>query len=272
MNKQRIDMNKNSKGSYAAVNGLKLYYEIHGAGRPLVLLHGALSTPRSERFCRPLPRPDRSSPSSSRHMGTADIDRPLTEEQMAEDTAALLRQLKLETADFFGYRMGSEIALELALRHPKLVRKLVLASPGYRRGGVYSENWEAIESSKVEDLAGSVFQAAYARAAPKPEDWPTLFAKNKQRDRAFRGWSPEEIQAIKTPTLLIIGDSDIVRPEHATELFRLLGGGVVGGVAGLPNAQLAVLPGTTHLTLVDRAEWLLSMITKFLDAPVPEAM
>src|SRR5262245_32468775 len=279
MNQRSIDMNKEFKGSYASVNGLKLYYEIHGSGRPLVLLHGGLSTIETS-FSKVLPAFAQTRPviaiEQQAHGHTADIDRPLTDQQMADDTATLLHQLTIETADFFGYSLGSEIALEIAMRHPNLVRKLVLASPAYRRDGVYSEIWEGIETSKVEDLAGSVFQAAYARAAPKPEDWPTLIAKNKQHDREFRGWSPEEIQAIKAPTLLIIGDSDIVRPEHAVELFRLLGGGVGGGVvgdvAGLPNAQLAVLPGTTHLTLVERAEWLLSMMTMFLDAPMPETM
>lgn len=267
-------MNTESKGSYASVNGLKLYYEIHGSGRPLVLLHGGLSTIETS-FGKVLPTFAKTRQviaiEQHAHGHTADIDRPLTDEQMAEDTIALLHQLTVETADFFGYSLGSEIALEIAMRHPNLVRKLVLASPAYRRDGVYSEIWEGIEASRVEDLDGSVFQAAFASTAPKPQDWPTLIAKNKQHDREFAGWSPEEIQAIKAPTLLIIGDSDIVRPEHAVELFRLLGGGVIGDVAGLPSAQLAVLPGTTHLTLVDRAEWLVSMITAFLDAPVAEA-
>jgi len=274
MNTKSIDMNKESKGSYAWVNGLKLYYEIHGSGRPLVLLHGGLSTIETS-FSKVLPTFAKTRQviaiEQQAHGHTADIDRLLTDEQMAEDTAALLRQLTIETADFFGYSLGSEIALEIAMRHPDLVRKLVLASPAYRRDGIYSEIWEVIETSKVEDLAGSVFQAAYARTAPNPEDWPTLIAKNKQHDREFAGWPPEDIRSIKAPTLLIIGDCDIVRPEHAVELFRLFGGGVVGDVAGLPNAQLAVLPGTTHLTLVDRANWLLSMITEFLDAPAPQA-
>src|SRR6266487_5655307 len=241
MNKQRVAMNKNVNGSYASVNGLQLYYEIHGSGRPLVLLHGGLSTIETS-FSKVLPTFAKTRQviaiEQQAHGHTADIDRLLTDEQMAEDTAALLRQLTIETADFFGYSLGSEIALEIAMRHPDLVRKLVLASPAYRRDGIYSEIWEVIETSKVEDLAGSVFQAAYARTAPNPEDWPTLIAKNKQHDREFAGWPPEDIRSIRAPTLLIIGDCDIVRPEHVVELFRLLGGGVVGDVAGLPNAQL----------------------------------
>jgi pimeloyl-ACP methyl ester carboxylesterase len=114
-------------------------------------------------------------------------------------------------------------------------------------------------------------EAAYAKVAPNPDDWPTLVAKVQQLTREFAGWSPEAVRAIAAPTLIIIGDSDIIRPEGAVELFRLLGGGVPGDLAGLPRSQLAVLPGTTHVTLVERADWLLSMITAFLDAPMPEA-
>jgi pimeloyl-ACP methyl ester carboxylesterase len=109
------------------------------------------------------------------------------------------------------------------------------------------------------------------RIAPRPEDFATLFVKKTQMDREIQDLPAETIEAIDAPTLLIIGDSDIVRPEHAVEMFRLLGGGVIGDLAGLPNSQLAILPGTTHATLVERSDWLGSMITTFLDAPMPEA-
>lgn len=109
------------------------------------------------------------------------------------------------------------------------------------------------------------------RIAPRPDDFATLFAKKTQMDRGIKDLPAEVIKAIKAPTLLIIGDSDIIRPEHAVEMFRLLGGGVMGDMAGLPNSQLAVLPGTTHVTLVYRADLLLPIIPPFLDAPMPEA-
>ena len=128
-----------------------------------------------------------------------------------------------------------------------------------------------IETITPEALAGSPFQEEYVRTAPNPEDWPRLLAKVQQLDREIPDWPPEAIQAIKAPTLVMIGDSDVVLPEHAVEMFRLLGGGVPGDVTGLPNSQLAVLSGTTHVTLVERADWLLSMITAFLDAPLPKA-
>jgi pimeloyl-ACP methyl ester carboxylesterase len=123
---------------------------------------------------------------------------------------------------------------------------------------------------KPENLDGSPFQQAYANIAPHPEQWHRLVTKIADLDRTIGDRSREAIQSVKAPALLIIGDSDIVRPEHVVEMFRLLGGGVVGDLVGLPRSQLAVLPGTTHVTLVERAEWLASMVTAFLDAPMPE--
>jgi pimeloyl-ACP methyl ester carboxylesterase len=129
----------------------------------------------------------------------------------------------------------------------------------------YPELLAAGEAMTPDALDGSPFQQAYARDAPHPDQWQRLVAKVAELDRVTTGWPPEAIAALTTPTLLIIGDSDIVRPEHMVAMFRLLGGGVVGDLVGLPRSQLAVLPGTTHATLVDRAAWLTSMITAFLD-------
>jgi len=262
-----------AQSGYAPVNGLSMYYEIHGTGPPLVLLHGALSTIDVD-FGKVLPYLARTRQviaiEQQAHGRTADIERPLTFEQMAEDTVALLRQLNIQRADFFGYSMGARIALEIAVRHPDLVRRLVLATPIYSRDGFHPGILEGTENLQPDALAGSPFAEAYARVAPNPDDWPTLIAKNGQLHRGLIGLPPEVIQAIAASALLIIGDSDVVRPEHAVDLFRLLGGGVAGDIAGLPRSQLAVLPGTTHITLVHRAEWLASMITPFLDAPLPE--
>jgi pimeloyl-ACP methyl ester carboxylesterase len=257
--------------SYAPVNGLQMYYEIHGSGQPLVLLHGNLSTIGTS-FNKVLPRL-----SSTRrvialeqqgHGHTGDIDRPFSIGQWAKDTIALLHHLEIEQADFFGYSSGGAVALEIALRFSTLVRKLVWAGgTSYRRDGMYPAMLQASEAMKPEDLDGSPFQQAYKSCAPHPEQWHRLVAKVVDLDRATVGWSPEAISSVKAPMLLIIGDSDIVRPEHVVEMFRLLGGGVVGDLVGLPRSQLAVLPCTTHVTLVERAEWLASMITAFLDAP-----
>lgn len=262
-----------SKGSYTQVNGLNMYYEIHGEGQPLVLLHGALSAIGTS-FGKLLPDLAKErqviAVEMQGHGHTADIDRPLRYEQLADDIAALLTQLGLEQADLFGWSLGAGVALQTAIRHPQVVRKLVLASVTYNRDGLYPELLAGIENAKPEHLAGTPFYEEYASIAPHPQDFPRLFAKQQQLDSEIQDWPVEAIRAIKAPTLLIIGDADIVRPEHTVELFRLLGGGVAGDLAGLPRSQLAVLPGTTHVTLVDRAGWLVPMITQFLD--VKDAM
>jgi pimeloyl-ACP methyl ester carboxylesterase len=264
-----------NKRSYARVNGLNMYIEIHGEGQPLVLLHGALSAIGTT-FGKLLPHLAKErqviAVEMQGHGHTADIERPLRYEQLANDIAALLNQIGIDCADLFGWSLGAGVALQTAIRHPESVRKLVLASVTYNSGGLYPELLAGIEHSKPEDLAGTPFYEEYSRIAPHPQDFPRLFDKQQQLDREGQDWPVEAIRAIKAPALLIIGDSDIVRPEHTVELFRLLGGGVPGDLVGLPRSQLAVLPGTTHVTLVERAEWLVSMITAFLDAPLPQTM
>ncbi len=258
---------------YAPVNGLEMYYEIHGTGQPLVLLHGALSAIDTS-FGKVLPSFAQTrqiiAVELQAHGRTADAGRPLSYEQLADDTAALLRHIGVEEADFFGWSLGAGTALQVALRHQEVVRKLVLASATYNSGGFHPGVLAGIEHLTPEALAGSPFQEEYARIAPNPEDWPTLIAKVKELDGRVQDWLPEDIRSIEAPVLLIIGDSDVVRPEHAVEMFRLLGGGVAGDLAGLPNSRLAVLPGTTHVGLVERADLLLWMIGEFLEAPMAD--
>jgi pimeloyl-ACP methyl ester carboxylesterase len=260
-------------GNYASVNGLNMYYEIHGTGQPLVVLHGAFMTIGTMGELVPELAKTRQviAVELQAHGHTADIDRPLSYEQMADDVAALLQQLEIEEADVFGYSTGGGVALQVAIRHPEVVRKLVAASSSYTSDGLYPEVRSTIETITPELFAGTPLLEEYTRVAPNPDDFPTLVAKVKQLDGKPFAWPPEDIRAIEAPTLLIIGDSDGTRPEHAVEMFRLLGGGVFGDIAGLPNSQLAVLPGTTHVGLVERSDWLVSMIGEFLDAPMPEA-
>ena len=272
-------MNSDSKGNYAEVNGLEMYYEIHGTGEPLVVLHGAYMTIDAMGTLVPELAKSRQviAVELQGHGRTADIDRPLSYEQMADDVAALIEHLGIEKADVFGYSMGGGVALQVAIRHPEVVRKLVAASVSYTSDGMHPELHEFFPTITPELFAGSPFEAAYLEVAPNPEDFPNLVTKLKQLDMEPYAWPPEDIQGIAAPTLLIkIWDSDPIRPEHAVEMFRLLGGGVMGDLTGLPKSQLAVLPGTTHFVppgsgILDRAEWLLSMIGEFLDAPMPEA-
>ena len=256
---------------YAPVNGLQMYYEVHGdgGGRPLVLLHGNLSTIAVD-FGGIIPTlaKDRRviGVEQQAHGHTADIDRPLRIRQWADDTAALLGHLRIGQADLFGYSSGSAVAMQVALDHPELVGKLVLASFSYRLDGLHPGLMDNIGALQPEHLAGTPFEQDYARVAPNPGDWPKLIEKIKDMDADLPEWTADDLRGLAVPAMLVYGDSDIVKPEHMAETFRLLGGGVPGDVAGLPRARLAVLPGTTHITLVQRADWLASMVGEFLDA------
>ncbi len=267
---------KEVQGKYINVNGLNMYYEIHGqGGRPLVLLHGAFSAIGTS-FGKLLPDLAQTRQviafDLQGHGRTADIDRPLSYEQMADDTAAALRQLGIEQADFFGYSMGAAIALQVGIRHPEIVRKLVLASISYKIDGLHPGMMEGMAQMTPDMMYGSPWHEEYKQIAPNPDDFDTLFTKVMQMDQELKDIPDEVIAAIKAPALLIIGDSDIIRPEHAVEMFRLFGGGILGDTPeGPPASQLAILPGTTHVTLVDQADLLLAIIPRFLDAPLPEA-
>jgi pimeloyl-ACP methyl ester carboxylesterase len=258
---------------HAFVNGLNMYCELHGAGRPLVLLHGAFMSIESC-FRRLIPPLSRShlvlAAELQAHGRTADIDRPFGYEQMADDVAALMQEIGLGRADLFGFSLGGGVALQTAIRHPELVRKLVVASAGYNSGGMRPGVLAGIKTLTAESFTGLPWEAEYKRLAPNPGDWPRLIEKQKQLDREVQDWLPERIEAIKAPALVIVGDSDIVRLGHAVDLFRLLGGDVAGDVVGLPPARLAVLPATTHLGMMEQTEFLLATLVPFLDAPMPE--
>lgn len=264
----------NFQKGYVSVNGLEMYYEIHGEGQPLVLVHGAFSAIGTS-FGKLLPELARTREvvgfELQGHGHTADIDRPLSLDSLADDVAAAIQALDLAPADIFGYSMGASVVLRAAIRHPEVLRKLIFASSTYRMDGIQPGLMENLGSMKPEMMHGSPWHDEYMRVAPHPEDFNQLFAKKTEMDRQTKDIPAEEIQAIKAPVLLIIGDSDLVRPEHAVEMFRLLGGGVFGDTpAGLPNSQLAILPGTSHVGVADRSDLLIPMITAFLDAPMPK--
>jgi pimeloyl-ACP methyl ester carboxylesterase len=263
------------QSGYAPVNGLRMYYEIHGSGEPLVLLHGSFGaidlwgpilTTLAETH-------QVIAVELQGHGHTADIlDRPLSYEQMADDVAALMEHLGIVHADGVGYSMGGTTGLQLAIRHPDRVRKLVAVSPNYRSDGYYPELLAGLQQMTLEIFAGTPEEAAYLRHAPHPEDFPVLVEKLKVLPQAF-AFPDEDVAAITAPTLVVLGDSDIVRPEHAVALFRLLGGGVPSDLTGsLPSSQLAILPGTTHRSIVgERADQLLAVVAPFLAVPMPDA-
>ena len=265
----------NFKESYVSVNGLDMYYETHGTGQQLVMLHGAFSAIGTS-FGGLIPELAKTRQviafELQAHGHTADIDRPLSLEGMADDVAAAIKQLGMEQADIFGYSMGAGVALYTVIRHPEVVRKLILASITYTMSGFHPGLMEGMGNMTPEMMHGSPWHEEYLQIAPHPQDFAKLFAKKSQMDQQTKDLSDEAIRGIKSPTLLIVGDSDLVRPEHIVEMFRLLGGGVFGDMpAGLPNSQLAILPGTSHVSLMSHTEVLVPIINSFLDKPMPES-
>jgi pimeloyl-ACP methyl ester carboxylesterase len=261
------------QSGYAPVNGLQMYYEIHGTGEPLVLLPGGFMTVAMlEPLVAELAQTRQViAVELEGHGHTPILNRPLRFEQMADDVAALIQHLGLAPADLFGYSTGGETALQTAIRHPDVVRKLVLASTSYASDGWYPEILTAMGSMTPEVMTQSPYYEPYLSVAPNPDDWPVFVDKMRVllAEEPY-DWA-DDVAAIETPTLLIFGDADSVRPEHIVEMFRLLGGGVPGDVVPLPTAQLAILPRTAHSEVWLRIDWLAPMITEFLDEPMPEA-
>jgi pimeloyl-ACP methyl ester carboxylesterase len=253
------DAREDGVGRYAAVHGLDMYYEVHGrGGMPLVLLHGGGSTIETS-FGKVLPALAKTRRvvafEQQGHGRTADIERPFSFEQSADDAVALLDYLKIERADFYGYSNGGQIALQIAIRHPHRVRKLIVASAIVKRDGLDATVWESLRTATPESMP-AVLREAYLRVAPRPGDLAQMSAKCAQRMLEFEDWDPAALRAIDAPTLILVGDTHDVRPEHAVELYRTL-----------PQAQLAILPGTDHMSLVNRADYLLTIIPEFLDQP-----
>jgi pimeloyl-ACP methyl ester carboxylesterase len=261
-----------SKTGYAPVNDLQLYYEIHNEGRPTLLLHGAYGTTGLWGELLPGLAAGRQiiAVDPQGHGRTADIDRPIRYESMADDCAALLDYLGIAQADVVGYSMGAGAGLRLAIQHPARVGRQVLASASFRSDGMYPEILEQIGTITPEMFAGTPYAEAYTAVAPRPEEFPRLVEKLKDLDAQPFDWTAE-MPAVQAPTLLIFGDADIVTPEHAVEMLRALGGGITGAMFdGSPTAQLAILPNTAHQGVPMRTELLLAVIPSFLDSPDSE--
>lgn len=259
----------NPAGKYAAVNGINLYYEVHGTGKPLILLHGGFGT--FDMFTA------LASALAQNHQvigvdlyghgRTALIDRPFTFEQMTDDIAGLIQHLGLEKADLLGYSLGGTVALQTAIRHPERVNQLVVISAPFKRTGWHPEMQTGMASIAPEFFLGTPMHDAYMRVAPKPEDFSRFVATMKEGMSQDYDWT-ELVSAMRIPTLIIAGDSDGLPPSHAVEFFKLLGGGLRdAGWNGehLIASQLAILPGATHYNIVFRADLLLPILSPFLD-------
>ena len=262
-------------GRYADVNGINLYYEIHGTGRPVVLLHGGLGS--GEMFGPLLPALAEGhqvvAVDLQGHGRTADIDRPIDVRLMADDIAALIGHLGLEQPDVMGYSLGGGVAFHTAVRHPELVRRLVLVSTNIRRSAIYADmlgQQRQVSAAAMESMKETPMYELYQRVAPRPEDFPRLLDKMGEAMSKDFDFS-EEVRGLKMPTLFACADADMFPPSHAVEVFELLGGGQRDGGwmgEGRPAGghALAILPGLTHYDIF-ASPLLAAAAISFLDAP-----
>jgi pimeloyl-ACP methyl ester carboxylesterase len=260
-----------SKTGYAQVHGLKMYYEVHGTGKPILLLHGAFNTINMA-FGQLIPELSKTrqviAVELQGHGRTNDIDRPFSFESMANDVAALLKQLKIDSADVLGYSMGGGVAQQLAIRNPSLVRRLILVSTVYKYDGWSQETRNIFPMLTPEMFEPTPIKQEYDKLAPDPKHWKEFINKMKKFVTTTYDFGADKIKAIKSPTLIIAGDGDGVTPEHAVEMYRLRGGGYMIDFGPVPAAQLALFPGSSHISVMMETNWLVSMINPFLDKPL----
>ena len=242
------------KGEYASVGGLKMYYEIHGAGRPLILLHGAFMSAT----VYPALTEGRQviAVDLQGHGRTADIDRPFTFDQMADDVAALLKQLKIEQTDVFGYSLGGKVGLALAIRHPELVRRLAIYGVSYKsfEESLPPELLKVFKEITPETFAPKDLKESYEKLSPAP-NWTGLAAKILESMKGFQGFSPEQMKAVKAEVFLGAGDHKDVNLEHIVEMHKLI-----------PKSQLAVFPNTDHVIMMTNPDKVLVQVKEFLNA------
>jgi pimeloyl-ACP methyl ester carboxylesterase len=229
-----MESKTNDKGNYADVNGIKMYYEIHGAGFPLVLLHGGGSTINTSfgGILSSLAKTHRCiAVELQAHGHTGDRDAPETFEQDVDDVAELLRQLNISKADIFGFSNGGHNAIEMAIRHPEKVNKLIIASAFYKRDGTFAGFWDGFPTATLNNIP-QIYRDEYLKITNDPARLQNMFDKDVARMLAFKGWSDEDIISIKAPVFIVLGNYDVVTPEHAVKMYRIF-----------PNARLAILPG-----------------------------
>lgn len=264
-----------TQGSRVAVNGMQVYYEVSGNGDPLVVLHGAyMNIPSMGGIIPKLAETHTVyAVELQGHGRTTDIDRPITYPALADDVAAFMDAVKLPKADVFGYSMGAAAGLQLAIRHPDKVNKLIAASAAYDAEGWQPAFKAFIPQMTVEMFAGMpVFADAYRKLAANPDGFPELVRKLIALEKEPMAWEAE-VKALKTPVLIITGDADVATLEHSVALFRLLGGGGMGDMGQpLPASRLAVLPATSHTAVIGQVELLMAFIEPFLKGQTPKGM
>ncbi|HSQ55399.1 MAG TPA: alpha/beta hydrolase [Gemmata sp.] len=254
---------------YAAVNGLKMYYEVHGSGEPVVLLHGAFMTITNNwtDWIAELAKTRKViAVEMQGHGRTADIERDISGENLADDVAALLDHLKIPKADLIGYSMGGGVAMQCAIRHPDKVRKVVVISSYFRRDGMVKEGLDAISKITPELFAGSPIEVEYKKLSPTPDAFPKFVKRMIATASKGQDIGADKLKATTAPMFFIHGDADGIRLEHVAEMFRLKGGGTHGDMGPRSASRLAILPNTTHVTLMQRMTTIVPMVNDFFDA------
>jgi pimeloyl-ACP methyl ester carboxylesterase len=265
-----VSAQKKSTSGYAPVNGLKMYYEIHGSGEPVVLLHGAFMAISGDwnEWINELSKTRKViAVEMQGHGRTADIKRDITFENLADDVAGLLEYLKIERADIIGYSLGGGVALNCAIRHPNKVRKVVSISAVLRRDGWVKEGVDALSNLTAEAFKGSPIEAEYKKLSPTPNEFPVFVKHVVAMASKPYDFGADNLKATKAPFFFIHGDADGVRFEHIAEMYRLKGGGNThGDMQPRSDSRLAILPNTTHVTLMNRMTTIAPMVNDFLDA------
>ena len=256
---------------YAPVNGLKMYYEIHGSGDPVVLLHGAFMA-ISDNFhwtewIGELSKTRKVIAIEMQgHGRTADIKRDFSYDYLADDVAALLDYLKIPSADVIGYSLGGAVALNCSIRHPDKVRKVVSISAVFRQDGWTKEGLDAFPQLTAEAFKGTPIEADYKRLSPTPNEFPNFVKRVTSIDLKPHDFGADKLKATKAPIFYIFGDADGVRLDHIAEMYRLKGGEVPGDLRPRSASRLAILPDTTHVTLMSRITMIVPIVSDFLDA------
>jgi pimeloyl-ACP methyl ester carboxylesterase len=255
------------KADYANINGIKMYYEIHGTGQPLVLIHGGGSTLNTT-FDKLLPLFAKThqviAVELQAHGRTSDRSTPESFEQDADDVAELLKQLNINNADILGFSNGGNTTMQIAIRHPEKVRKLIITSAMYKRSGIPAGFWEGMNHAQFGDMP-QVYKDAFLKVNNNPAVLLNMFNRDVERMQGFKDWKEEAIRSIQVPALVVAADQDVATVEHTVELYRLL-----------PKGRLAILPGT-HGSFMGEAmtadqqnkmpEFFAAMVEEFLTTP-----
>src|ERR671938_1455946 len=265
--------NAQATGQRVKVNGMRMYYEVSGAGEPLIVLHGAyMNIPSMGAIIPMLARTHRVyAVELQGHGRTTDIERPITYPNLADDVAACMDAVCLKKADVFGYSMGAVAGLQLAIRHPEKVNKLVAASGAYDVRG-WQPEFQAFIPQMTVDMLPPMLEQEYRKLAPNPNGFRELARKLIALEKEPMAWEAD-VKAMKTPVLIIAGDADVVTLEHTVKMFRLLGGGAAGDMGKpLPASRLAILPATSHTAVITQVDLLHALIEPFLKGETPKSM